>query len=75
MNEINQALTDQKIYYQLRAEEYDEWWYRQGRYDCGTNANATRYEEADQVKTALGQFCLEGHILELAPGTGIWTEN
>ncbi|RZM21621.1 MAG: class I SAM-dependent methyltransferase [Pedobacter sp.] len=74
MQVINQALAGQKSYYQLRAKEYDQWWYRQGRYDRGSNANAIWFEEAHQVKIALSQFSLEGHILELASGTGIWTE-
>jgi 2-polyprenyl-3-methyl-5-hydroxy-6-metoxy-1,4-benzoquinol methylase len=74
MSEINKALADQIIYYQLRANEYDEWWYRQGRYDRGAVANGKWFKEADQVKTALDRFELQGHILELAPGTGIWTQ-
>lgn len=74
MNELNKVLADQITYYRLRAHEYDEWWYRQGRYDRGAAANATWFKEADQVGTALDQCNLEGHVLELASGTGIWTE-
>jgi demethylmenaquinone methyltransferase/2-methoxy-6-polyprenyl-1,4-benzoquinol methylase len=74
MDNIRKALTDQITYYQLRAGEYDQWWYRQGRYDRGPAANTTWFNEADQIRAALEQASFTGHILELAPGTGIWTK-
>ena len=30
-----QVLSDQIAYYRARAGEYDEWWFRTGRYDRG----------------------------------------
>ena len=74
MDNVDKALIDQIAYYKLRAGEYDQWWYRQGRYDRGPAANATWFNEADQTRKALKQVSLTGRILELAPGTGIWTE-
>jgi demethylmenaquinone methyltransferase/2-methoxy-6-polyprenyl-1,4-benzoquinol methylase len=58
------------VYYRERAREYDEWFYRRGRYDHGAEANARWFAEADEVVAALQAFRLEGNLLELAPGTG-----
>lgn len=69
-----QTLQEMKAYYRARAQEYDEWFYRQGRYDRGPEANARWFAEADEVFAALDTFALTGDVLELAPGTGIWTE-
>ena len=33
-------LQDQIDYYRARAGEYDEWWFRSGRYDRGAQFNA-----------------------------------
>lgn len=69
-----QTLEQMAAYYRARAAEYDEWWYRQGRYDRGAEANRTWFDEAEQVVTALDILNITGDVLELAPGTGIWTE-
>lgn len=69
-----QTLEEMKVYYQERAREYDEWFYHQGRYDRGPELNARWFAEADEVFAALDSFQLTGDVLELAPGTGIWTE-
>ena len=68
------TLQSMKTYYQQRASEYDEWFYRQGRYDRGSEANARWFAEADEVVAALEACSLTGDVLELAPGTGIWTQ-
>lgn len=69
-----QTLQSMKTYYQQRAHEYDEWFYRRGRYDRGSEANACWFSEAEEVFKALDAFSLTGDVLELAPGTGIWTQ-
>lgn len=69
-----QTLQEMRTYYQARAHEYDEWFYRQGRYSLGAEANARWFAEADEVFAALDTLHLTGDVLELAPGTGIWTE-
>src|SRR3954453_2655192 len=68
------TLAEMADYYQARAAEYDEWFYRQGRYDRGAEANALWHSEADEVFTAFDALGVGGDVLELAPGTGIWTE-
>lgn len=68
------TLTEMAEYYRQRAAEYDEWFYRQGRYDKGPAANARWFAEAETVFAALDALGITGDVLELAPGTGIWTE-
>jgi demethylmenaquinone methyltransferase/2-methoxy-6-polyprenyl-1,4-benzoquinol methylase len=68
------ALAEQKSYYQARAQEYDEWFYRRGRYDRGIEHTQQWSSEADEVRNALRKANLGGHILDVAAGTGIWTQ-
>lgn len=68
------VLAEQVDYYRARAAEYDEWFYRRGRYDHGPEQNARWAAEAEQVFGVLAELDLTGDVLELAPGTGIWTE-
>ncbi len=68
------VLQEQVDYYRARAAEYDEWFYRKGRYDHGDESNRVWFEEADSVFDALDTMAPTGDVLELAPGTGIWPE-
>ena len=68
------VLDEMMTYYRERANEYDEWFYRRGRYDRGAQSNALWFAEVDEVFNALSRFDMRGELLELAPGTGIWTE-
>ena len=72
MNEYIQ--NEQVAYYRARAGEYDEWFRRDGRYDRGPEANALWAAEIGQVSDALAAFNPAGDVLELAAGTGWWTE-
>lgn len=68
------VLAEQRAYYGARAAEYDEWFLRRGRYDHGPEQNARWWAEVAEVRTALAAARLTGEVLELAGGTGIWTE-
>lgn len=67
-------LTDMVEYYRARAAEYDEWWYRRGRYDRGAEQNGRWFAEMGELYTVFDALHFTGDVLELAPGTGIWTE-
>lgn len=67
-------LDEMQAYYTARAPEYDEWWQRQGRYDRGSAQNQQWFTEIDEVAAVLSNFAMTGDLLELAPGTGNWTE-
>lgn len=70
---MSKLLQHQIEYYRARAPEYDDWFYRRGRYDQG-EAHTRQWEgEAQQVRDQLRSAAACGHILEMAPGTGIWT--
>ncbi|MBO3464028.1 class I SAM-dependent methyltransferase [Aetokthonos hydrillicola Thurmond2011] len=53
---------------------YDEWFHRLGRYDRGEEINGLWFNEVAVVKKALYQLGTVENILELACGTGIWTQ-
>ncbi len=69
-----ELLADQMAYYRARAPKYDEWWQRSGAYDKGAETAEEWDRQVDQVEEALGTFSVRGEVLELAGGTGWWTE-
>ena len=67
-------LAEQRSYYRARAPEYDEWWQRRGRFDRGEEELLEWQRQVAVVDEALNCFGAAGSVLELAGGTGWWTE-
>ena len=67
-------LAEQRSYYRARAPEYDEWWQRRGRFDRGEDQLLEWQRQVAVVDDALTSFGATGSVLELAGGTGWWTE-
>jgi SAM-dependent methyltransferase len=70
---MSDVLSEQKRYYAERAPEYDDWWYRRGRYELEPDALACWQADVAEAEAALENLAPVGSALELAAGTGIWT--
>lgn len=70
---IQTTIQAQIAYYKARAKEYDEWFYRIGRYDRGAKINQLWFDETAALKNIVQQVGTVESVLELACGTGIWT--
>ena len=68
-------LQEQIRYYRDRASEYDEWFFRQGRYDRGEAHRQQWSLEVSKLEISLQSAATSGNILELACGTGLWTQH
>lgn len=66
--------SDQAIYFRERASAYDDWWQQRRQYDRGPEHAARFAAEAADVAQALARFDAAGSVLEIAPGTGWWTQ-
>ena len=71
---MDDLLAEQIEYYRARANEYDDWFFRRGRFDRGDEATARWFDEVRLVEAALEGFAPSGRVLELACGTGLWTQ-
>ena len=69
-----ELLAEQRAYYRARAPEYDDWWQRRGRYDRGGEESEDWHRQIGVVEQALESFGATGRVLELAGGTGWWTQ-
>jgi demethylmenaquinone methyltransferase/2-methoxy-6-polyprenyl-1,4-benzoquinol methylase len=70
---VEPVLTEQVAYYDARAPEYEDWWFRRGRYALPADEAARWFADVAEVETALESFGPTGDVLELACGTGLWT--
>jgi 2-polyprenyl-3-methyl-5-hydroxy-6-metoxy-1,4-benzoquinol methylase len=70
----DRLLHEQIEYYRERSAEYDQWFLRQGRYDRGPDLNEGWFAEAEEVAAALSGLGHLGDVVELAAGTGLWTQ-
>lgn len=77
--EIQSLLDEQVSYYRARSSEYDEWFLREGRYDRGAERNERWSLEVEEVRgrlaAAQAKLPPSPAALELACGTGLWTEH
>ena len=71
---MKSLLKQQIEYYKARAGEYDQWYLRKGRYNHGEKLNQQQFKEVEEVQKALQRFDPRGIVLELACGTGWWTQ-
>jgi hypothetical protein len=57
--EDDELLSEQLAYYHARANEYDEWFLRQGRYDRGPDHRTAWFRQNDLRLTLVqgGQSC------------------
>jgi SAM-dependent methyltransferase len=70
---MSDLLGEQKRYYAERAPEYDDWWYRRGRYARDPERERGWLRDVAELEEQLRIFAPRGDVLELAAGTGIWT--
>ena len=70
---MSEILENQRRYYAERAPEYEDWWYRRGRYALDPEAEARWHADVAEAQAALQTFGVHGDVVELAAGTGLWT--
>ena len=68
---MERTLGEQMLYYEARAGEYDEWWFRRGRYNHGQAENDAWFDEQAEVRAQLIEAIPNGQVADLACGTGI----
>ena len=73
-DDLEARLDEQVRYYRARAPEYDDWALRTGLFDRGSRDKAKWFAEIAELEAALERFNPTGRVLELACGTGQWTE-
>ena len=71
---VNRLLAEQRRYYRERAPEYDDWWFRRDGYVLDAKTAARWSADVAELEAELAAFAPRGDVLELAAGTGIWTQ-
>lgn len=69
-----ELLLEQQAFYRARAPQYDEWWQGRGRYARRNDHSREWQRQVAILDAALASFGPNGDVLELAGGTGWWTE-
>src|SRR5581483_4057066 len=73
---VDRLLAEQRRYYRERAPEYDDWWFRRGRYAHDPqHVRDAWFADQRELEHALDAFAPRGEVLELAAGTGLWTRH
>jgi SAM-dependent methyltransferase len=72
---VESLLAEQREYYRERAHEYDNWWFRRADYALDAETAAPWFADVRELEAALEAFGPRGDVLELAAGTGIWTQH
>ena len=72
--DLHATLREQRAYYAARAAEYDDAYERTGQYDRGPDINASWRNDTARLVAAFEQVPIGGDVIELAAGTGQWTE-
>jgi demethylmenaquinone methyltransferase/2-methoxy-6-polyprenyl-1,4-benzoquinol methylase len=67
-------LDEQIAYYRARAPEYDDWWFKRGRHQRPPEIRRRWATEVAELDAAVDAFDPTGAVLELAAGTGLWTQ-
>jgi SAM-dependent methyltransferase len=71
--DVAPLLAEQIRYYDDRAPEYEDLWFRRGRHDLGQEFNERWFRETGIVESAVDQIATNGSVLEIACGSGLWT--
>jgi len=74
MTDFRSLIQQQIAYYKALAPDYEQWFLRQGRYDHGLEQRQKWFQEVEAVRKRLDEFQPRGKVLELACGTGLWTQ-
>lgn len=70
---VERLLAEQIRYYDDRAPEYEDLWFRRGRHDRDAAFKERWFRETALVEAAADAFDASGDVLELACGSGLWT--
>ena len=74
VSDPSHAVEETKEYYRQRAHSYSDWSRRTGENEGLPEPDESWFAEARTLLEALDASGLSGDVLEIASGTGVWTE-
>ena len=74
MPEVDELLEQQIAYYRARAPEYDDWWFKRGTFQRPPDVRRRWAAQVAELEASVDAFDPRGAVLELAAGTGLWTQ-